>query len=65
MKENFDDQRPYGELYMYKNGEAHFISHTSGTDFDQAEVALRKFIVLLQWQIDNRDKCPFYTGKSN
>lgn len=55
----FDNEQPYGELYIDADGGAHLILHTQGEDFEQTEISIRKFITLFQSQIDGRGKCPF------
>lgn len=55
----FDNEQPYGELYLDAEGQAHFVLHTEGEDFGKTEIAIRKFLALLQAQLDGRGKCPF------
>jgi hypothetical protein len=55
-----DSYQLFGELYIDKEGEAHFICHTKNDDFKQTKVAIQKFIVLLQGQLDREKQCPFY-----
>lgn len=60
-----DTSKPYGELYIDGDGEAHFICHTTGEDFQETEIAIRKFMALFQSQIDGRDNCPFVQTGDN
>jgi hypothetical protein len=52
--------RLYGELYLDAEGEAHFICHTKDDDFQATRRALKKFIALLQDQLDRERECPFF-----
>lgn len=63
-KKNKDSKVPgsavlYGELYLDANGKAHWVVHTKDTDFRATEIAIEKFIALLQDQIDRKEECPF------
>lgn len=60
---NKDYGKPFGELYIDGDGEAHFICHTADEDFEQTEIAIKKFIALLQGQIDRREECPYLLKK--
>ncbi len=53
----------WGELYIDAHGEAHFICHTKDDDFLATKDAIKKFIALLQGQLDNEKKCPFFQAE--
>lgn len=53
----------HGELYLDEDGEAHFICHTPGDmSFQDARIALLKFIVVLKDQYNRQQECPHYEG---
>lgn len=58
-----DSRQPYGELWIDKNGEPHFLCHIEGENFSEAKVAIEKFIAVLQQQIDNEEHCPYWEAK--
>lgn len=63
-KKNKDSKVPssavlYGELYLDANGKAHWVVHTQDTDFRAIEIAIEKFIALLQDQIERKEECQY------
>jgi hypothetical protein len=54
-----DINQPHGELYIDRDGKAHFDCHTPGdVGFDGLALAIEKWIALLQDQMDRQDECP-------
>lgn len=50
----------FGELYLDREGEPHFICHTSGLlTFTEARTGIQKFISLLRRQLDEQETCPY------
>lgn len=51
----------HGELFLDKEGNAHFVQHTPGDmTFLEVREGIIKFIALLQSQYDRRKECPYY-----
>ncbi len=51
----------HGELYLDKEGRAHFICHTPGDmTFEEVKYALNLFIDLFLDQIERQEECPFH-----
>ena len=49
----------YVELWIDENGKPHSLIHFhSRINFKEGEAALKMFVQELQWQIDNKDRCP-------
>ena len=63
---SFDSMRPYGELYIDTDGKAHFVMHMhSKESYEDVEISIRKFVAVLQSQLDRQDECPFNPNKGD
>ena len=60
-----ESSKLYGELYIDPKGKAHFMCHSIKQNFEDTEIAIKKFIKLLQEQVEEKDKCPFNLDNVN